>query len=391
MKGKSPSPANRPASNGPGAPSILDGVRAEMLDEYRQEHCYPWVVAYSGGKDSTLVMQLVFELLLSLPRKERKREVHIASNDTLVESPLVIEHLKKSLQSIRQAAQKKKLPVFATLTEPCVDDTFWVNVIGRGYIPPTRSFRWCTDRMKIRPANHYINRLVKTHGGAILLIGTRKSESANRRRNIERREKANGRLNPHAQIENCHMFTPIADLDDDDVWLELMDATPPWGGTHQELVTLYRNALGGECPVVLSKADVPSCGTTSPRFGCWTCTVVQKDRSLEGLVESGFEIFEPLMKFRDWLQALREDNNNRMNVRRDGSTKYRNGNRVYGPFKMEVRKKILEKLQQLESQTGRELISRDEMIIIHDVWDRDSAVYETRDALFRMMRGQVAA
>jgi len=371
--------------------SKLGGVRTRMLEEYRQDHRRPWVVAYSGGKDSTLLLQLAFELLQALPQKERQREVHVIANDTLVESPLVIEHLKKSLQSIRQAAHEKKLPVFATLTEPCVDDTFWVNVIGRGYIPPTRSFRWCTDRMKIRPTNHYIGRLARTHGGAILLIGTRKSESANRRRSIESREKANGRLNPHAQIENCHMFTPIADLDDDDVWLELVESTPPWGGTHQELITLYRNALGGECPVVLSKEDAPSCGTTSPRFGCWTCTVVRKDRSLEGLIESGFEDFEPLMQFRDWLQKLREKNDKRMTVRRNGSTKFRNGNRVYGPFKMEVRKEILNKLQQLEAQTGRKLISREEIIIIHDVWDRDSAVYETRDALHKMLRAPMAA
>jgi len=371
--------------------SKLGGVRTRMLEEYRQDHRRPWVVAYFGGKDSTLLLQLAFELLQALPQKERQREVHVIANDTLVESPLVIEHLKKSLQSIRQAAHEKKLPVFATLTEPCVDDTFWVNVIGRGYIPPTRSFRWCTDRMKIRPANHCIKRLVRSHGGAVLLVGTRKSESANRRRSIERREKANGRLNPHGQINDCHIFTPIADLDDDEVWMELMSSTPPWGGTHQELIMLYRNALGGECPVVLSKEDAPSCGTTSPRFGCWTCTVVQKDRSLEGLIESGFEDFEPLMQFRDWLQKLREKNDKRMTVRRNGSTKFRNGNRVYGPFKMEVRKEILNKLQQLEAQTGRKLISREEIIIIHDVWDRDSAVYETRDALRKMLRAPMAA
>jgi len=374
-----------------GEQSSLGGVRARMLEEYRQDHRHPWVVAYSGGKDSTLLLQLAFELLQGMPQKERRREVHVVANDTLVESPLVIEHLKKSLQSIRQAAQKKKLPVSVTLTEPCVDDTFWVNVIGRGYIPPTRTFRWCTDRMKIRPANHCIKRLVRSHGGAVLLVGTRKSESANRRRSIERREKTNGRLNPHGQINDCHIFTPIADLDDDEVWMELMSSTPPWGETHQELITLYRNALGGECPVVLSKEDAPSCGTTSPRFGCWTCTVVQKDRSLEGLIESGFEDFESLMQFRDWLQKLRENNNKRMTVRRDGSTKYRNGNRVYGPFKMEVRKEILQKPQRLEAETGRKLISQEEIMVIHDVWDRDSAVYETRGALRKMLRVPMAA
>ena len=70
---------------------------------------------------------------------------------------------------------------------------------------------------------------------------------------------------------------------------------PPWGGSHLKLIGLYREASGGECPVVTSKEDAPSCGTTSSRFGCWTCTVVEKDRSLEGFVEFGYTEFSPLL------------------------------------------------------------------------------------------------
>ena len=67
----------------------LDYSRQDILDEYKQPHSYPWVVGYSGGKDSTLVLQLVFEMLLDLAPSDRKREVHIVANDTLVESPLI--------------------------------------------------------------------------------------------------------------------------------------------------------------------------------------------------------------------------------------------------------------------------------------------------------------
>lgn len=119
--------------------------------------------------------------------------------------------------------------------------------------------------------------------------------------------------------------------------------------------------------------------------------VVAYSGGLEGLIESGFEAFEPLMEFRDWLQELRENKDNRMTVRRDGSTKFRNGKRVYGPFTMETRKEILDKLQKLEAQTGKELISREEIMVIHDVWDRDSAVYETFGALRKMLRFPMAA
>ncbi len=362
----------------------LDAIRAAIAEEYCRPDSHPWIVAYSGGKDSTLLLQMVFEMLLALKADDRKRQIHIIANDTLVESPLVIEHLHKSLAEIRRAIGSLGLPMAAVLTKPSIDQTFWVNVIGRGYIPPTRTFRWCTDRMKILPTGRYIQRLIRVYQRAILLIGTRKSESINRRRNIERREAesqaaGSGRFNPHTSIKNCDMFAPIVNLVDDEVWTVLLQSRPPWGGTHRNLITLYRNARGGgECPLVLSKEDAPSCGTTSPRFGCWTCTVVNKDRSLSGLVDSGFEQFEPLVDFREYLLKTRETPGNRMKVRRDGREKIRNGKPVQGPFTLEVRQEILDNLQRLEKETGRELISDFEIDIIGEIWKRDRLIEKIR-------------
>ena len=167
------------------------------------------------------------------------------------------------------------------------------------------------------------------------------------------------------------MFAPLADLRDDDVWKILMQRKPPWGGSHRDLITLYRNAGGGECPLVLSKEDAPSCGTTSPRFGCWTCTVVQKDKSMRGLIDAGHEDedkLEALAEFREWLIELREDNRNRLPVRRDGRSKLReDGTRVFGPFTLEIRKAILDRLKALEVQTGQALIVPAELDVIYDI------------------------
>ena len=369
----------------------LDQIRSILLEEYRAENSLPWIVAYSGGKDSTLLLQLVFEAMMGLKPAERKRHVHVIANDTLVESPLVINHLKASVVAIRKAANRLELPVAATITEPCIDQTFWVNLIGRGYIPPTRSFRWCTDRMKIIPANNLIRKIARPQGGAVILIGTRKSESAARRDRMKSREKAGERMNPHDSIPGCMMFPPLAELTDDEVWAILMQSRPPWGGTHRNLITLYRNARGGECPTVLSKSDAPSCGTTSPRFGCWTCTVVTKDRSLEGLVSSGFEELEPLLEFREWLVELREGDGTRMKERRNGTTKRReDGSRVYGPFTLEIRRKILHRLKELQDTIGKRLITEDEENIIRDIWRVDEYHVEERAALLAQARGFVA-
>lgn len=366
--------------------SRLDAAREAIQDQYRQtEEEWPWVVAYSGGKDSTLLLQLTWGVVAGLPPRQRRRVVYVVGNDTLVESPLVIGHLRSSLRTIRAAALADGLPIQTRLTKPHIDQTFWVNVIGRGYIPPTRNFRWCTDRMKIHPTNDLLRTLVDAHGGAILLVGTRKSESDNRRRTMEKRGVSSTELNPHGSIGKCFMFAPIAELDDEDVWLTLMQCKPPWGGSHRELVTLYRNAGGGECPLVLTKDDAPSCGTTSPRFGCWTCTVVKKDRSLSGLIESGHgdpSTFRRLFDFREWLIELREDRQNRQRVRRDGFAHFRDdGTRILGPFRLPVRQIILDRLEELEAVTGQQFLSNAEKELIRDIWRRDQIREECRIAL----------
>ena len=365
-------------------PARLAIVRDTIRAEFTRDHTDPWIVAYSGGKDSTLLLHLVWEVAAAT-EPERRRPLYVVANDTLVESPLVIGHLRASLDVIRAAVRAAGLPITVEITEPCIDQTFWVNVIGRGYIPPTRNFRWCTDRMKILPTNHLIKRLVLTHGRAVLLIGTRRSESQHRGRATHQRGVTATEMNPHGTIEHCRMFAPLADLGDDEVWKILMQCHPPWGGSHRDLITLYRNAGGGECPLVLTKEDAPSCGTTSPRFGCWTCTVVQKDKSMRGLIDAGHEDedkLEALADFREWLLKMREDNRNRLPVRRDGRTKFRqDGTRVFGPFSLEVRGEILDRLRRLEEQTGEKLLRPGEMEMIEDIWRRDRICEDGRLAL----------
>lgn len=373
----------------------LKAAHDAIRTEYLSGRPYPWVVAYSGGKDSTLLLQLTWEVLASLPEEKRHRRIYVVGNDTLVESPLVIGHLKKTLREIGAVAAENALPITTQLTKPHIDQTFWVNVIGRGYIPPTRNFRWCTDRMKIHPTNQLLERLVRSEGGAVLLVGTRRSESDNRRRAMQKRGVTATEMNAHSSLDRCWMFAPLADFDDEDVWLVLMQRSPPWANSHRDLITLYKNAGGGECPLVLTKEDAPSCGTTSPRFGCWTCTVVKKDRSLRGLITSGHEdagVLSRLFEFREWLVELREDNNNRQRVRRDGNVRLRrDGSRVMGPFTLEVRRRILRRLDRLERETGQQFLSVAERELIDDIWRRDQVSRECRVAFWAAVDGNADA
>jgi len=351
----------------------LSIIRSEIEDEYLQPHAYPWVIGYSGGKDSTMVAHLVFEMLLELPKSQRQREVHIVSNDTLVESPLVIGHIVQSMAQIQEAADALRLPVRTQITRPALDQTFWVNLIGKGYPSPNRSFRWCTDRMKIQPTSAYIKAQIESNEQVVLLLGVRRSESATRAASVKRYD--NGlRLNRHNDLAGCLVFRPIVELTTDDVWEFLSEHPAPWGGDHKKLIKLYRDAGGGECPVVTQKSDAPSCGSSSSRFGCWTCTVVDKDRSLEGFVESGFLQFGPLLDFRDWLLSIRNDPTKRSARRRNGEiTITDSGTFIPGPFTVETRHEILDRLLLLQKQCELMLISEDEIDEIQRIWSGEIA------------------
>jgi DNA sulfur modification protein DndC len=350
---------------------VFEGVKRELSQEYTRRSAAPWIIGFSGGKDSTLLLQAVVEMLLELAPSERRRRVYVCSNDTRVENPVVQRYVDKTLARIADGMEGLGLPVQVEQTRPAPYQGFWANVLGRGYGTPSRGFRWCTDRMKILPTSRFIRERVAADGQVILLLGVRRDESAARERSIDKHGAE--RLNPHSELKGCMVYRPIVDLGTEDLWALLLQRRPPWGGTHRELVTLYRSALGGECPFVVGQDDAPSCGSTSARMGCWTCTVVDKDKSIHAMIDGGMEQLEPLAEFRDWLKAMSADNGNRMDVRRDGSD-------GVGPLTMEVRREMLRRLLALQAETGFDLIDAREQKEVADIWDSDHTQGVIRDA-----------
>ncbi|PSJ80903.1 DNA phosphorothioation system sulfurtransferase DndC [Neisseria iguanae] len=357
-----------------------DTIRQGIIEEYLSgAQQYPWVVTFSGGKDSTLVAHLVFEALFELPPSMRKRQVHFVSNDTLVESPLVVKHMRNTLAKILKAAEIYKLPVSGKVTVPKLNETFWTLLIGKGYPSPNRSMRWCTDRLKIQPTSGFILQKVNENGAAIIILGVRKDESSARKASIESHQNiADSNLTPHGSLANAFVYRPIVDLTTDDVWEFLASHNPPWGGTHDNLIKLYREAAGGECPIVLSQDEAPGCGTNSSRFGCWTCTVVNKDKSLQGFVDVGKTEYQPLIDFRDWLVEIRNKPEYRQAERRNGTITIKGGKHIPGPFTVEARQMILQKLLDVQTAYGDELISEEEIELIKRIWAEDLIQTYTR-------------
>ena len=371
--------ASSPPKDAPELPTLRDRIRnaqAEIREEYlTTDHAYPWIIGFSGGKDSTLLVQLVIETLLGIAPSDRRREVHVLTNDTLVESPIFSAHVDEMLKRIAGSVEALHLPMKVVKTTPSLDQTFWVNLIGRGYPSPNRMFRWCTDRMKIRPTSQYILSQAAANGQAILLLGVRRSESAVRAASVDRYTPADGsRLNPHNDLKGALVFRPIVDFSTDEVWQFLFQRPPPWGGSHRDLVTLYRNSQDSECPLVVDADTAPSCGSSSLRFGCWTCTVVEKDRSMESYIDAGYSHLEPLYFFREWLAAIRNDRTRRLRERRNGLvTLMKDGSLVPGPFTLEARQEILDRLLQTQADTQLRLITAEEIAVIKAIWAQDSA------------------
>ena len=300
--------------------SILEQMKMVYLNDNR-----PWVIGYSGGKDSTTVVQLAFTMLENLLPQERHKDIYIVSSDTLIENPIVLAYLKANLKKISDSAKKKNLPLFCHMVHPNYDNTYWTNIIGKGLPTPTSiRFRWCTERLKIKPSNQFIEEKVKKNGEVVVLLGVRKAESIARNIRITKREIEGYLLTPHVTLENTYVYNPIVELSTDDVWETLLNnnGVNPWGGSNNDLFSLYMGADSGECPFTTTNdKTTPTCGNS--RFGCWICTVVSEDKSLTGFIENGEYWLHPLLEFRSWLLSIRNKHEYRMQYRRDGNHYYK--------------------------------------------------------------------
>ncbi len=306
-------------------PELVEDIE-NLTKEIQELYCedeIPFVIGWSGGKDSTCVMQLVWNAIAALPPKKRTKTIHVITNDTLVENPIVSAWVRKSLERMKVAAQKQGMPIEPHLTYPAIQDTFWVCLIGKGYPAPRKRFRWCTERLKIKPADSFIREVIRSSGEVILVLGTRKAESVKRAATMakHRQWRVRDRLNTNPSRPNSLIYLPIEDWQTDEVWLYLMQWQNPWGNNNKDLFSMYRGATAdNECPLVLD-TSTPSCGDS--RFGCWVCTMVNKDKSMEAMIQNDEE--------KEWMQPLL-DIRNELDV--DDDRDKRDFRRIYGKVEL---------------------------------------------------------
>lgn len=360
-----------------GLGATIRAATAEIIELYLADDV-PWVVGYSGGKDSTATLQLVWQALASLPGEQRTKTVHVITTDTLVENPVVSTWVNRSLAVMRAKAQELDLPIEPHKLTPELTDTFWVNLIGKGYPAPRPRFRWCTERLKIKPSNTFIRRMVRKHGETILVLGTRKAESATRARVMAQHEakRVRERLSPNGNLPNSLIYSPIEAWSSDEVWMYLMQTANPWGHSNKDLLTMYQGATSdGECPLVVD-SSTPSCGDS--RFGCWTCTLVDKDKSMTAMVtnDAEKEWMLPLLELRNDLD-LTDDRKYRDFRRMNGTVQLFHDRPIPGPYTQSAREHWLRRLLEAQEHIRAngpaevddlELISIAELDEIRRIW-----------------------
>ena len=352
----------------------LAGVEEEIRETYLADG-RPWIIGFSGGKDSTCVTQLVWSALSGLPAAALTKRVYVISSDTLVEQPRIVETVTGSLEAMERAAAGSPLPLETSLVRPALSDTFWVCLIGKGYPAPSNTMRWCTDRLKIQSANRFIEERVSEHGEVVVVLGSRRAESSTRAQVIDSHRLEGSNLSHHSTLAQAFVYMPIRDFADRDVWNYLLQSPSPWGADNRDLLAMYRDAKAGECPLVIDTRTA-SCG--GGRFGCWVCTVVDRDRSMENMIDNGGEWMVPLNELRQLLKDT-QDPARKEEVR---DLKHRNGRIIFwndrltrGPYTLEFRKEVLRRL--LEAQEAvrsggpdpsMTLIGEDEIREVQRLW-----------------------
>jgi DNA sulfur modification protein DndC len=377
----------------------IQTVISNIIELYKSDDL-PWIIGYSGGKDSTTVLQLLWHAVSEIPEKQRTKKIHVISTDTLVENPVVAKWVEISLSKINLASIQNKMGIQAHRLIPKLEDRFWVNLIGKGYPAPRPKFRWCTSRLKINAATDFVRNVATERGEAILFLGTRSGESQARAKVMAKHSGSTRELlsrNSDPRLDRVWIFPPIASWSSDDVWEYLIENENPWEHSNIELFHLYKGATpDAECPLVVD-SSTPSCGDS--RFGCFVCTMVEKDKSMMAMIQNDEDKkwMIPLSIFREEKLSTANDFKNRDFRRLDKNIniyKTKEGHAlIHGPYKQHYREELLFELLKAQSKIRKdsiegmedfELIAEDELEEIRRIWVEEK--HEIEDSLPRIYK-----
>lgn len=302
-----------------------------------------WLVTFSGGKDSTTVLILALEYIKKNPGKVKR--VDVVYSDTLVEIPTIHFFAKSIITFLKRYKRQNGINLITHITKPEMKNRYWVKILGYGYPPPHQMFRWCTDKLKIKPAERSLANYIKKNKTAIL-TGVRFGESNSRdlRLNVSCSrggECGQGLWFKESAKLSAGYLAPIINWQSCEVWDFLSGFAPDLGYPVKQIEAVYN---GHET-----------------RFGCWMCTVIKTDKAMLKTIENEeWKHLKPLADFRNYLWDYTRNPNTRIR-RKDGNL---------GKLRLNVRKYLLKKLIEVSKDSGVILIENQELKFIKQIWKK---------------------
>lgn len=274
------------------------------------------LVAYSGGKDSTVVASLALAALAELAQEGRLPadvEHLVATSNTGIENPVIERHVGQHLGAMRAFGRTHAIPLQAKWAMPSLAESWQVSVLGgrrQMAWPSEGQSQYCSVDWKIKP----IDMLKRQHAKSlpkgvrqVTLLGSRFEESARRAANMQDQGAASSVVEHQGRL----LAYPIADWTTSDVWDYILFAQPlgqggpfpSYAATLADVLEIY-NSANGECSIVGDSGKRTPCGA---RTGCWTCPYAGKfDESLTNMAKDHPEM-EPLLALRQHIVTLRHD------------------------------------------------------------------------------------
>ena len=303
-----------------------------------------WLITFSGGKDSTLTLVLALEYVLKNTGKVER--IDVVYSDTLLEIPSIHQYTISFLDYLMEDEKFRELPLLCHIVYPKLEERFWVKVLGKGYPPPHQKFRWCTKRMKIDPCEHGLKEHI-IKGKTAILTGVRFGESNARDQRLNASCARGGECGQGLWFEKSGKLgtgylAPIINWPVCDVWDFLMGFAPYIGYPTKNLEKVYNGH--------------------DTRFGCWTCTVVKQDKAMaKTITQPEWAHLQPLYDFRNYLWDVTRPRKARV-LRKDGTA---------SKIKLKYRKALLKKLLIVQNKVKMELIRKEELTHIQNMWKQE--------------------
>jgi DNA sulfur modification protein DndC len=303
------------------------------------------LVSFSGGKDSTTVLQLVLGAI-----RDTGQKLYIVTADTLMEIPYFQQYVDAVRSRIQNYINRSGINAELITVRPKTEHSFWVSVLGRGYPAASMGFRWCTGRLKIDPITKFTRQVTKGKDFSVF-VGVRSAESPIR-----------ARIYKDKNYKPNH-YAPILNWTSHEVWEYLLTEPCPWGDDHSEIVKVYRYS-SDEC--VYGEAQGVCVGNA--RYGCWACPL-QSENQLDMIAyNTGEDRYRKLKRYKKLLVKCAANPNYRSRIRR-------NGDEGVGPFLVENRKLLFRDLKKVEEITGWRLITPEEETEIRRHWQIDEHIH----------------